>query len=99
MPLSVIWKLLIDAAVTSALTSNPTGDVVGSVQGLISRMLGPSYVSKFTIEVINGTAGPGGFVYDTFEYQSAGTWPGVLLGCTSTQLFTVACITQEMAPP
>lgn len=51
----------------AALPSAPLHDPVSAAQGLVSRVLGPSFVSQFSFEVIPADAG-----HDAFELDYAG---------------------------
>ncbi len=70
MRLQAIACLLAVAAAVPQ--SNPTGDAIVAAQGLVSRLLGQSFVNKFAYEVISPTLGADGFAYDTFEFEAAG---------------------------
>ena len=50
--LSVCFVLLAASVDAAAFPPMPRGDPIPSVQGLVSRILGPSYVDKFTYEII-----------------------------------------------
>lgn len=56
----------------AALSQNPTGDAIGSVRGLILRLLGPEMLPHFNLTVIDPTPGRDGFAYDTFSIEAAG---------------------------
>lgn len=65
----LILAALAAAACGSPIARSGLHDPVGSVQGLISRVLGPQYVSAFQLQVI--PADPSG--NDVFELDSSGS--------------------------
>jgi hypothetical protein len=73
----VTFTLCVAAGATPQ--ANPTGDAIAAAQGLVSRLLGPDFVSKFAFEVIPPTPGADGFGYDTFEFEAAGNGSPVYL--------------------
>ena len=52
--LCVFWLVLAGSPLVtdSAFPPMPQGDPIPAIKGLVSRILGPSYVDKFTYEVI-----------------------------------------------
>ena len=50
---SLCFCLVLLVSSTTAFPPMPKGDPIPAIQGLISRILGPSYVDKFIYEVIS----------------------------------------------
>ena len=62
----VVWSFLLFLLGTAAaLPPMPKGDPVPAIQGLVSRILGPSHVNKFSYEVIPDQEG-----FDVFEIDA-----------------------------
>ena len=57
--------LVLLASSAAAFPLMPKGDPIPAIQGLVSRILGPSYVDKFVYEVISDQDGSDVFGIDT----------------------------------
>lgn len=72
----LIFISLVLLGVTHAFPANPTGNAIPAVKGLVSRILGESYVDKFVYQEID----PSG-QYDVFEIDGdSGVMKPVLRG-------------------
>ena len=69
MKLLSIAALLFLGSVTAALPPMPNGDPLPAIQGLVSRILGSNYVTRFNYEVIPASQNG----YDVFEVDADST--------------------------
>ena len=63
--LPCVYLVLLTSSVSTAFPPMPQGEPISAIEGLISRILGPAFVDKFTYEVIPDQDGSDVFSIDS----------------------------------